>query len=388
MIVHLYFQVHQPRRLRATPFLSLGTTDTPFDDNLNASILQKVAGSCYIPANKLLLRLLMRHPELKVTFSLSGVAIDQMRTFAPEALDTFRALAETGSVEFLSETYYHSLASLSSREEFREQVRMHQDITSQLFQSRSSVFRNTELIYSEEIGKWVRELGYTAILTDGIDRMPGTISPHRGYVQADTGLRILLRDYKLSDDIAFRFSNKRWKEWPLTASKYMKWLEAVPDDDDIINLGLDYETLGEHQSKDTSIFKFVEGWLTAMASSKRLRMATATQAITQLPTGSSLRVNSVISWADQERDTSAWLGNDMQREAFETCYALESKVKARGDARHLETWRYLQTSDHFYYMSTKQADDGAVHAYFSPYPSPHEAFINYMNVLKSFSMRL
>jgi alpha-amylase len=386
--IHVYFQVHQPCRLKRIPFFDIGAGASCFNDKLNKDIMHRVAQRGYLPTNLLLHRLIRKYPQIKITFSISGTALDQLQRFAPAALDSFRMLAATGNVEFLAETYYHSLASLNSKEEFVDQVNMHTAKVNQLFGVTPSVFRNTELIYSEQIGKWISEMGFKGTIIDGIDRLQKVCNPHHVYEQPSTGLRLLLRDYKLSDDIAFRYSDINWKEWPLTSKKYLKWLYAVNGGAEIINLGMDYETFGEHQHEVTGIFRFLEEVLIGIVRQSRFTMVTASEAIEKISLKRKLRINSVISWADSERDLTAWLGNAMQTDAFDTVCAFEKEVKQLNDPSLLHTWRHLQASDHFYYMSIKKGDDGEVHNHFSPYPSPHEAFVNYMNVLTDFSIQL
>jgi alpha-amylase len=382
----LYFQVHQPKRLSNLRFFDIGSGSTCFDDESNRTIVQRVARECYLPANDVLLKMIRKYPQICVAFSLSGVIIDQLEEYAPEVLDSFRALAETGSVEFLSETCYHSLACMMPGKEFEEQVLKHAGKIYEHFGVRPSVFRNTELIYSDEIGRRIDRLGFAGIMADGVERVLGDRSPNHVFVHPDhDSLKILLRNYRLSDDIAFRFTEGGK---PLTAEKYMSWLNGLPHEDNVVNLAMDYETFGEHHKKETGIFKFMEDLFTRLARSKSLEMTTPSRVILQTKAHSALHVPHLISWADQERDLSAWLGNEMQRDAYDTLVNLECDLKNIDDEHMLEQWRNLQTSDHFYYMSTKKGSDGVVHAYFSPYPSPYEAFINYMNVLTDFSMRV
>lgn len=311
--------------------------------------------------------------------------IDQLEEYAPEVLDSFKTLAKTGSVDFLTETYYHSLACMIPGKEFDFQIRKHQERIEKLFGVRSNVFRNTELIYSDHIGQRISDLGFKGVLSDGIDRILGQDNPHHVFEHPEADLKLLLRNYRLSDDIAFRFSQK---QSPLTANQYMTWLNDIPVDQNVITLALDYETFGEHHKKETGIFTFLDNLLTALARKKNYRFLTPSEAIEILPGHKTLSVPSFISWADEERDLSAWLGNEMQRDAFDSLLKLETDIKSLHNKTLLNLWRSLQTSDHFYYMSTKKGNDGGVHSYFSPYPSPYEAFINYMNVLTDFSLQI
>lgn len=386
--VNLYFQVHQPRRLGQFSFFDIGTGRDYFDDGLNQSIMRRVANDCYLPTNLLLLKLIRKYPNIRVTFSISGSALRQMEVFAPAALESFQILAATGAVEFLSETYYHSLSFLNSKDEFRTQVKKHTDKVSDLFGIRPAVFRNTELIYNDEIGSIIDELGFTGVFTDGVEKILGDRDPNNLYQHHDQSTRIFLRNYRLSDDLAFRFMQKDWIEWPLKPAKYISWLETVLKKNELVTLGLDYETFGEHQKSATGIFNFLETLLTLLARHKNIKMINPSQAIATLEPVDTLHVPDSISWADEDRDLSAWIGNDMQKDAFDALRKLERPLKEIGNATLLNTWRYLQTSDHFYYMSVKTGNDGNVHNYFSPYASPYAAFMNYMNVLTDLSLQV
>ena len=380
----LYFQVHQPRRLNTLSFFDIGSSGSYFNDDLNKEIIRRVARQCYLPTNALLLKLIKKYPQLKVVFSVSGVTIDQFEESAPEVLSSFRKLAATGSVEFLSETYYHSLACMIQGDEFETQVMKHAEKVHEHFNVQPGVFRNTELIYNDEIGKRVSMMGFEGILTEGTEVITARHPAHYLYEHPDkNNLKIFLRNYRLSDDIAFRF-----KDFKLTAEKYMSWLKAMPQEDIVVTLGMDYETFGEHHKPESGIHKFLESLLTAIAKQSDLTMITLSEAARALKPKETLSVPEHISWADQERDLSAWLGNDMQRDSFYTVCRMEQSVKSMNDPELLKQWRYLLTSDHFYYMSTKKSSDGSVHSYFSPYPSPYEAFINFMNVIADFSIHV
>ncbi len=350
--------------------------------------MRRVGKQCYLPANLLLLKLIHKHPEIKITFSISGSALKQLEVFAPAVLESFQMLAATGNVEFLSETYYHSLAFLNSPDEFQTQVRMHVNKIKKLFGVTPTVFRNTELIYNDEIGRLAEQFGFKGIITDGIGRILHHRSPNHLYQHADTDMKILLRNFRLSDDIAFRFTRKDWKEWPLTPKKYVAWLTSFPRKEKMITLSMDYETFGEHQKKDSGIFKFLESTLIKIAKSREIKMITPSEAIQLLVPAGCIHAPESISWADEERDLSPWLGNDMQQDAFDTLSHMEFPLKRIGNRALLNTWRYLQTSDHFYYMSTKKGEDGSIHNYFSPYPTPYQAFMNYMNVLSDLALKI
>lgn len=384
----LYFQVHQPFRLRNFPFFDIGEDGDYFDEAANRALLRKVAQKCYLPTNKLLLDLFRKHgKDFKVSFSISGTVLDQFERYMPEVIDSFRELADTGNVEFLSETYAHSLAAMKSKEEFIRQVNTHAEKIEDLFGQRPLAFRNTELVYADFIGEAVHDMGYKVMLTEGADWVLGWKSPnylYRSHVNPD--LKLLLKNYRLSDDIAFRFSDKNWKEWPLTSDKFIHWLNVIPKEEEIVNLFMDYETFGEHQWTETGIFDFLEEF-PDKALRENFGFITPSEA-EFLPDKGHLSIPYPVSWADEERDLTAWLGNDMQQDAFDTLYELEDKVNRCQDVKLKKDWLYLQTSDHFYYMCTKHFSDGEVHKYFNPYESPFDAFINYMNVLADFSLRL
>jgi alpha-amylase len=386
----LYFQVHQPLRLRQYRFFDIGKSHYYYDDFANRSIMRKVADRCYLPANKLMLDLIKEYGrQFKISFSLSGTAIAQFEQFAPEVLDSFKALAKTGAVEFLAETYSHSLASLKSPNEFRTQVEEHAALIKKHFGKKPVSFRNTELIYSDEIGALVADMGYSAMLTEGAKHILGWKSPNYLYTNAiNPKLKILLKNYRLSDDIAFRFSNRGWSEWPLTTEKYVDWLNMATKKDELVNLFMDYETFGEHQGAETGIFAFLRQLPARVFSHSKFEFLTPADVIEKHQPVAPLHVPYAISWADEERDLSAWLGNELQNEAFEQLYRLEQKINARNEKKLWHDFRNLQASDHFYYMCTKFFSDGAVHKYFTPYDTPYEAFINYMNVLSDFITRV
>ena len=386
----LYFQVHQPFRFRRYRFFDIGESHYYYDDFSNESIMRKVAGKCYLPANQAIFELIEKYGDrFKVTYSISGVALDQFELYAPEVLESFKRLAGTGQVEFLAETYSHSLVSLADTDEFKSQVAEHSSRIESLFGLKPEVFRNTELVYSDEIGAIVAEMGYKAMLTEGAKHILGWKSPNYLYYNAiNPRLKVLLKNYKLSDDIAFRFSNQGWNEWPLTAEKYVGWLKNLDKKEEIVNLFMDYETFGEHQWAETGIFQFLKALPGLVLKNKEFSFSTPTEIAARLQPVAAIHVPFPISWADEERDLSAWLGNDMQNEAFNKLYSLREMVKKTNDDEILTDWRYLQVSDHFYYMSTKFFSDGEVHKYFNPYESPYDAFINYMNVLSDFTSRI
>jgi alpha-amylase len=385
-----YFQVHQPFRLRTYRFFDIGDRHDYYDDYNNRFIMQRVAEKCYLPMNHLLLGLIKEFGSaFKVTFSITGQAIEQFERYAPEVLDSFKKLAGTGNVEFLAETYAHSLASLKSADEFRKQVDMHTKKMEELFGQTPTSFRNTELIYSDNIGAMVADMGYEVMLTEGAKHVLGWKSPNFMYNNAiNPKLKLLLKNYRLSDDIAFRYSQQSWEGWPLTTEKYVKWLKEIDQKEEVVNLYMDYETFGEHQWEETGIFEFMEALPKKILANTDFQFATPRELGEKLQPVSAIHAPYPISWADEERDLTAWLGNELQDEAFEKLYELQEKVNHCTDPTILADWQNLQTSDHFYYMCTKWFSDGDVHSYFNPYSSPYDAFINYMNVLSDFSIRV
>lgn len=391
--VVFYFQVHQPNRLRRYTFFDIGVHDRYFDDTENARILRRVSEKCYLPMNALVLHLVQQHEgAFRVAYSISGAALDQMERWAPETLESFVRLARTGCVEFLCETSHHSLSALFDLDEFEAQVRAQSDRIQKLFGRVPVTFRNTELVIDERIARAAESLGFKAILGEGADHLLGWRSPHRVYrPQTCDRIKLLLRSYKLSDDIAFRFSNRQWNEWPLTAEKFASWVHGVPEEDVFIGLFMDYETFGEHQWSETGIFKFMEHLPRAILANPRFRFRTPAEVAAETDPVSRLEIPHPTSWADAERDLTAWLGNPMQRAANEALYSLAPAVRKVPQATHPELlahWRNLSTSDHLYYMCTKWFSDGDVHKYFSPYASPHDAFIAFMNVVDDLGRRV
>ncbi len=354
----------------------------------NKKIIEKIAGKCYLPANALLLELLEKYPGFKASFSLSGIFLEQLERYHPATLRSFQKLVETGRVEILSETYYHSLSFLYSKEEFKKQVKLHKKKVKALFGVVPQIFRNTELIYNNELANVVESMGYKGILAEGWDSILGWRSPNFLYRPVGTKkIKTLLKNYRLSDDIAFRFSSRDWSEWPLSASKFANWVSQVNGNGHVVNLFMDYETFGEHQWEDTGIFNFLRALPEEIYKHPDNDFVTPSEAIERYPEMGELDVHHFVSWADVERDLSAWLSNSMQWEAAHAIYALEPQVMATKDIDIIHDWRRLQTSDHFYYMCTKWFNDGDVHAYFNPYDSPYDAFISYMNALNDLKLR-
>ena len=386
----LYFQVHQPNRLRLYRFFDIGKDSHYYDDFANRTILRRVAQKCYLPMNALLLELIEANKgAFKVAFSISGSVLEQFDRYAPEVIESFRKLAQTGSVEFLSETYYHSLASLASPIEFKNQVLKHKAAIEHYFGVTPKAFRNTELIYSDAIGEMVYDMGFKTMLTEGARHVLGWKSPNFIYSCAQApSLKLLLKNSSLSDDIAFRFSDRGWSDWPLTGEKYLAWMKAAAQNDEIVNLFMDYETFGEHQKAASGIFDFMRALPEIVINDGEFEFVTPTQAAKKHRPVGELDVMDPISWADEERDVTAWLGNELQNDAFNKLNDQAEKLALLNDEALWSDFGHLQESDHFYYMCTKFFSDGAVHKYFNPYDTPYEAFINYMNVLSDFILRV
>ncbi len=391
----LYLHVHQPFRVRQYSVFDTADAHDYFDepdyttDRNNEQVLRKVADKSYRPMNALLQRLLNKHPEFKVSLSITGTFIEQAERWAPDVLDSFKALVATGRVEIVSETYYHSLAFFYSRREFEQQVEAHRRKVRELFGVETSVFRNTELAYNDELAKWADSYGFKGILAEGWDPVLQWRSPNHVYRPAGTeNIKLLLKNYRLSDDLAFRFSNKAWSAWPLTADTYSEWTNASITDSPLVNLFMDYETFGEHQWADTGIFDFFESFVAKWLSNSDNTFYTASEAIDTHEPVDEISMPDTVTWADNERDLTAWLGNDMQKEALRHLYTLEDDIMRTNDTQLISDWRMLQTSDHVYYMCTKWFTDGDVHAYFSPYDSPYDAFLYFINAVRDVRWRL
>ncbi len=388
--VCLNFQIHQPFRYRNYRFFDIGSDAYYYDDFANETFMRKVADMSYLPANKIILEQIIKHKgKFKVTYSISGVALHQFRLYAPEVIDSFAELAATGCVEFLSETYANSLVSLTDSHFFASQVKAHDDLIEELFGQRPKVFKNTELIYSDEIGDLVHRMGFEAMITEGAKHILGWKSPNFLYCNAlNPRLKVLMRNFHFSDDLSFKFSNTGWNEFPLTAEKYAGWMVSLPKAEEVITIFINYAAFGQIHPKSSGIFEFLKNLPDAVLKSHQLNFSTASEVVANLQPVSSIHVPTAISWADEERDLSAWLGNELQKEAFDKLYQLKEQMRNCTDTSICKDWDYLQTNDHFYYMCTKFFSDGEVHKYFNPYSTPYEAFINYMNVLSDFKIRL
>ena len=381
-----YFEVHQPCRLNHFSVFNIGNTrdfyHTYFDQRLNQKIFEKVAKKCYLPTNNLILDLIRKYDgKFRVSYSLTGTFVEYCEKYLPELLDSFKELFKTGAVDLIEETYFHSLSGLyDDLNEFEEQVKMHRQMIRRTFNYKPKVFRNTEAIYDNRIAQKIADLGYKGIITEGAEKILGWRSPNFIYKAVNANIKVLLRNYKLSDDVGFRFSARNWPGFPLTADKYANWMSNSYGD--VINLFMDYETFGEHQWIETGIFEFLKHLPDEVLKHDNLDFATVSEAVERYNAVGDIDSPWAISWADEDRNVSTWLGNNMQIACFNELKDIGHKLKRKGDKDLLYIWRLLQTSDHLYYCSTKGFEDGAVHAYFSPYDIPYDGFINYMNILQ------
>jgi alpha-amylase len=386
----LFFYVHQPFRLKTFRFFSIGADHDYYDDDYNKNIIKRAALDCYLPANEILMNTIKKYgPEFKVTFGISGTALEQLKKYAPRVIDGFRQLYETGNVEFVAEAYAHSLAMFAHKSEYKRQIEDHKRILENYLGCKPTALVNSNLIYSNETAGLAKQMGFKTILTEGAQQILGWKSSNYLYssdIYPD--VKLLLRNYQLSDDITFRFSKRDWSEWPLTADKFISWLNAINKNEQIINLFMDYGTFGIHQKAETGIFRFINTLVEKIIKSGKWNFNTVSQAAETIEPAATLNIPQSISWADQDRDISAWLGNDLQQEAYNSLYSVVDVMQTCTDSELLSDWNKLQTCDHFYYMSTKYFNDGVIHRFFSPYSSPYEAFVNYMNVLSDFLIRV
>lgn len=385
-----YFQVHQPFRIKNYSFFDIGSGLSYEDEQKNREIMNKVAEKCYLKTNKKMLELIDRHKgRFRISYSISGTAIEQFEQYRPDVLQSFIDLSRTGCVEFLSETYYHSLSFLHSRDEFKRQVEKHAAVIKKYFNQEPKVFRNTELIYNNELAAYIEGMGYKGIVCEGLDRALNGRTPNFLYQPVNTTrIKALLKNYRLSDDIAFRFSDKGWAEFPLTANKFTTWVHSVAGHGDTVNLFMDYETFGEHQWESTGIFNFLDSLPAEIFKHPHFDFKTPSEVVDSYPVRGNYDVHNFSSWADTERDLSAWLSNSMQQEAMKQVYSVEKQVKQSEDPALIRMWERLQTSDHYYYMCTKFWNDGDVHKYFSPFDSPYDAYLYFMNVFSDLENRL
>ena len=390
----LYLHIHQPLRYREYSIFDVGNNSNYYypgydSRESNERIFKKVAEKSYRPMLKLLLDNMKKHPDFKVSFSITGTWLEQALRWEPELIDLIREMVKTGQCEIVGETYYHSLAYFYNLDEFNDQVKMHSDKIHELFGVTPQVFRNTEFAYNDNLAHWAEDKGYKAILAEGWDKVLEWRSPNHVYRPAGCSkISLLLKNYRLSDDIAFRFSNRAWAEWPLTVPKYLRWLDDDCLRGPLINLFMDFETFGEHQWKDTGIFDFMNQLIPEWLGQYENKFVTVSEAAELMPATDEISMPETVTWADTERDLSAWLSNDMQRSAMDILYGMRESVLNSGDNNLITDWRYLTTSDHPYSMCTKYWNDGDVHAYFSAYASPYESFMYFMNVLRDIEYRI
>ena len=386
----LYLHAHQPFRIKKFSVFDIGHSHPYFDEERNRGYLERIANKCYLPTIKILSDLINgTNGKFKVSFSISGMLLEQLENNNSEVIKQFQNLVKTGNVELIAETYYHSLAYLYSKEEFENQIKKHTEKLKDLFDYEPKVFRNTELMFSNEMANCVQNMGYKGMLAEGADHILGWRSPNFLYnVRTADNIKVLLRNYRLSDDISFRFSNRDWQEWPLTAEKFVHWLNRVNGNGEVVNLFMDFETFGEHQWDVTGIFDFLRAFPYRVLDHPDNNFKTPSELVNSYDARGELDFHNIVTWADTERDLSAWLGNQMQQSALRTLYTLEAPVIKSGDERIIDDWRKLQTSDHFYYMCTKWFADGDVHKYFNPYESPYECFISFMNIINDLKLRL
>ncbi len=388
--VCLYLHTHQPWRLRKYSIFDIGRESHYFDDDKNWHYLSRIIKKSYLPTNEVLYNLIQdTGGRFKVSLSITGVILEQFEHFAPEVIESFQKLVKTGCVEIISETYYHSLAFLFSPAEFKRQVQMHYEKIGKLFGYKPKVFRNTELMYNNEVAHIVEKMGYDGIMAEGVDNILNWRSPNFLYrPKGAKRIKMLLKNYRLSDDVAFRFSNRDWSGWPLTAEKFAGWVNQINGNGTNVDLFMDYETFGEHQWPETGIFEFLKAMPWRILDNPDNNFMTASEVVKKYDVVGELDYNRVTSWADTERDLSAWTGNKMQQSAINELYAMEKAILDTCNEELINSWRRLQISDHFYYMCTKWFSDGDVHKYFNPYDTPYDAFINFMNILKDLKLRL
>jgi len=385
--VCLHFHVHQPRWLRHYTFFDINHDHVYEDTERNLHILNKLSERCYIPTNEIMLNLIKKYKgAFRIAFSITGILLDQFEKRRADVLDGFKRLADTGCAEFVNETYHHSLAFLFSAREFKEQVMLHKKKIKILFDQTPKTFRHTELIYNGDLTRIIEKMGYNVILAKGTDKDLGWRSPNYVYQPAGCKkLKLLFRNHRLSDDIAIRFSDSKWPEYPLTAAKYAHWIHRINDAGNVINLFMDYETFGEHQRKEMGIFQFIRLLPREILKHPDFRFQTPSEIAGDYEPVAQLDLANLITRADVERDLSAWLGNTLQKDAINTLYGMEAKVRSRKDGMFINAWRMLQASDHFYYMRTDWPADGNAHKDSNPYGSPYDAYINYMNIIDDFS---
>jgi len=389
-IICLFFYVHQPFRLKTYRFFNIGHDHYYYDDQINRNIIKNTALDCYLPANELLMTIMKKHPEdFNVSFGISGTALEQLKKYTPKVIDSFRQLYQTENVEFVAESYSNSLAMFTNQPEYKKQIEEHSKSLKNYFGCTPKVLVNANLVYSNETAALAHEMGFKTVLTEGSSQVLGWKSSNYLYSSEPyPDVNLLLRNYELSDDITFRFSMSEWSEWPLTADKFISWLNAIDPKEQVINLFMDYGTLGIYQNAEIGIFHFMNDFVEKIIKSGKWSFKTVSEVVETIDPVDSLNISEAISWADQDRNTSAWLGNELQQEAFNSLYSVSHIMEACTDKELLSDLNKLQTCDHFYYMSTKCFNDGAVQRFFSPYKSPYQAFVNYMNVISDFLIRV
>ncbi|MBF0575229.1 glycoside hydrolase family 57 protein [Dysgonomonas sp. GY617] len=385
-----YFQIHLPFQLRRYRFFDIGNSHQYYDEFNIRNYLNKIVEQCYLPMNKVLLDIIKEHgSKFKVAFSITGETIEQLEQYAPQVLDSFKELAATGSVEFICETYAHSLAFLKDEKELERQLKKQAATIKKYFNQEPVTARLTGLMYSDQIGERVANLGFKAIVTEGAKHVLGWKSPNYVYSNVNNpDLNVLLRNFHLSDDIAYRFSDRSWSEWPVTSEKFVNWLDVVNENEEVVNLFMDYITFGNRHSRATGIFEFMRYLPKEVFSHDKFEFLTPSEVIKKHKPVGPVHVPYPISWSEEERDLSIWLGNDLQNDAFTSLCDLGEKVRFVDDASLTQDWERLQDSDHYYYMCTKWMSDAASRRFKSVYSSPYDAYINYMNVLSDLISRV
>lgn len=390
----LYLHIHQPLRYREYSIFDVGNNSNYFEDDFNSRqnnerIFRKVAKKSYYPMLRLILKNMETYPDFKVSFSVTGTWLEQAEKWEPGLIGLIQKMIQRGQTEIVGETYYHSLAFFYNLDEFNDQVKIHEAAIEKFFGAKPKVFRNTEFSYNDSLAHWAEEKGYKGILAEGWDKILGWRSPNYVYRPAGCkNLRLLLKNYRLSDDIAFRFSNRGWSEWPLTVPKYQNWLNESCLNGNLVNLFMDFETFGEHQWQDTGIFDFFDNFVKSWLSEYENKFVTVSEACDLEEPRDEISMPETVTWADTERDLSAWLSNSMQLTAEQQIYDLRDRILNTNNANLIADWRHLTTSDHPYAMCTKYWNDGDVHAYFSAYASPYEAFMYFENVLRDLEYRI
>lgn len=385
-----YFQIHLPYQLKRYRFFDIGSSHQYYDEFNIRTSLQKIATQCYLPMNKVLLDIIREYgKKFKVAFSITGETIEQLEEYAPNVLASFKELAKTGSVEFLCETYAHSLAFLRDEKELERQIIKQCAVIKKHFGQEPKVVRLTGLIYSDQIGEKIAKMGFQGMITEGAKHTLGWKSPNYVYTNANNNkLKILLRNYQLSDNIAYQFSDHSWDQWPLTSEKYAAWLNAVNENEEVVNLFMDYMTFGERHPRSTGIFEFMRYLPKQIFEQDKYEFLTPTEVVNKHNAVAPVHVPYPISWSEEERDLSIWLGNDLQNDAFNSLCDLGDKVRFVDDEDIIKDWEKLQDSDHYYYMGTKWLADGSTRRFKNVYSSPYDAYINYMNVLSDLTSRI